>query len=245
MNIKISRTGENVKSYPQHKHSYWEIMLYIEGEGYLYTPNENIPFKKGTIIVVPPEIVHGSVSKRPFKNISVGGDFQNVFLLTSPFSLEDNIEADGTNLANMLYKNRMSDEHFLKSLSNAYTHFILMQSALEKPANAVINRIIKEISDNAFLNDFNILKLLNSYNYSPDYIRQQFKATTGMRPIEFLTKCRIDKARFLIEIYGDSVPLSKIAENCGYTDYVYFSKQFKRQTNLSPKEYLKNEIDKP
>ncbi len=239
MNLQISITDENVKSYPQHKHSFWEIMLYIEGEGYLYTPNENIPFGVGTIIVVPPEIVHGSFSEKPFKNISIGGDFDGSFLFDSIVLLKDNKDFDGTVLANLLYKNRTSSEIYLKSLSIAYVNFILMQTALVKPINSVINEIKKQLSNNAFSSDFNVAELLNSYNYSPDYIRQQFKASTGTHPIGFLTKCRIEKACFLIEIYGKSVPLSKIAESCGYTDYLYFSKQFKQHTSFSPKEYLK------
>ncbi len=239
MNIQISRTEDNVKSYPHHKHSFWEIMLYTEGEGYLYTPDENIPFGVGTVIVVPPETVHGSVSEKPFRNISVGGNFDNSFLFSSTCVLKDNKDSDGKTIAELLYKNRMSNEHYLQSLLKAYIDFILMQAELKAPINTVINEITNIISSDFTSSELSIANLLGSYNYSTDYIRQQFKTTTGMRPIEFLTKCRIDKACFLIEIYGEGVPLSRIAEGCGYTDYVYFSKQFKQHTGLSPKEYLK------
>ncbi len=242
MNFQISITDDNVKRYPQHKHSFWEIMLYTEGKGYLYTPTENIPFDVGTIIIVPPKIAHGSVSDKPFRNISVGGDFENSFLFDTILHLHDNKDFEGTDLANLLYKNRATDEYYLKALSNAYVNFILMQTTLKKPINTVIEEIKNEILNNAFLYDYNIAKLLNSYNYSPDYIRQQFKIVTGTHPIGFLTKCRIERACFLIDIYGESMPLSKIAENCGYTDYVYFSKQFKRHTKHSPMEYLKQRI---
>ncbi len=242
MNIQISRTDDNVKSYPHHTHSFFEIMIYTEGEGYLYTPTENIPFEVGTIIVVPPKIVHGSVSEKPFRNISIGGNFENNFLFDACLLLHDNEDYDGTELANLLYKNRTASDFYFKALLNAYINFILMQTTLEKPINSVINEIKKELSNNAFSTNFNIAELLQSYNYSPDYIRQQFKAITGVHPTKFLTKCRVDKAAFLIGVYGESMPLSKIAESCGYTDYVYFSKQFKQYTGNSPKEYLKKRI---
>ncbi len=242
MNLQISRTNDGIKSYPHHKHSFWEIMLYTEGEGYLYTPTENIPFKVGTIVIVPPEIVHGSVSEKPFRNISVGGNFGNSFFFDRPISLEDNTACDCEALAMLLYKNRMSNEHLLKSLSNTYISFILMQAELERPINYVINEIVNIIAANANSSEFNVADLLKTYNYSVDYIRQQFKLKIGMQPIKFLTKCRIEKACFLIEIYGGSIPLSEIAESCGYTDYVYFSKQFKQHTKLSPSEYLKKRI---
>ncbi len=242
MNLQISRTQDNIKSYPHHKHSFWEIMLYTDGEGFLYTPDKNIPFEVGTIIVVPPKTVHGSFSEKPFKNISIGGNFENSFLFNSPLRLNDNQEFDGKTLAMLLYKNRMANSHYLTNLANTFIDFILMQTALEKPINSVINSIVIEISDNAASSDFSVSKLLNSYNYSSDYIRQQFKAIIGMHPLQFLTKCRIERACFLIDIYGKSKQLSAIAESCGYTDYIYFSKQFKSLTSFSPSEYLKRRI---
>jgi AraC-like DNA-binding protein len=36
--------------------------------------------------------------------------------------------------------------------------------------------------------------------------------------------------------------LSEVAEQVGYDDYVYFSKNFKAVTGVSPREYLKAKI---
>ena len=73
--------------------------------------------------------------------------------------------------------------------------------------------------------------------YAEDYIRAHFKRITGKTPNEFLSGIRIKRACFLIETYRDSLSLSQISEQCGYTDYVYFSKKFKSVTGMSPKEY--------
>ncbi|MBQ6894979.1 MAG: helix-turn-helix transcriptional regulator [Clostridia bacterium] len=76
--------------------------------------------------------------------------------------------------------------------------------------------------------------------YSEDYIRSQFKLFTGKTPVEFLTETRINHACYLIDIYKDSMNLSEISEKCGYTDYVYFSRQFKKVMGISPKNYMKS-----
>ena len=68
MNIYITEPG--IKEYPPHTHEYWEIITYSEGTGYLYTPDKNYHFKPGTVIIVPPHTVHGSVSESGFVNIS-------------------------------------------------------------------------------------------------------------------------------------------------------------------------------
>jgi len=44
----------------------------------------------------------------------------------------------------------------------------------------------------------------------------------------------------LIDLYRSTLSLQEIAERCGYTDYVYFSKKFKEVTGVSPRDYKKN-----
>ena len=48
MEYQISITQDGVISYPMHKHTFCEIMLYLEGNGYLRTDTGNIPFESGT-----------------------------------------------------------------------------------------------------------------------------------------------------------------------------------------------------
>lgn len=99
----------------------------------------------------------------------------------------------------------------------------------------IANKISNEYSDS----DISLSQILNESGYSEDYIREQFKCYTGKTPTEFLTTVRITHACYLMEIYGDSVTLAEISEQCGYTDYVYFSKKFKQVIGVSPRKYSK------
>ncbi len=237
MGIQVHRTQENTRQYPLHRHDAWEIILYVKGSGVLRTTRDAIPFHPGTIILIPPQIAHGSAAEHCFENFSVVGPFQNQFLFDAPVCLQDNREQDGRVLAKMLYKNRMASEPFLQSLAQAYANYVLSLVSLETPIGSVVHEIIQRISEQAVSPDFDLRALLNSYNYSLDYLRQQFRQVTGMHPVRFLTKCRMEKAQFFIEVYGNTLPLTEIAERCGYTDYIYFSKCFRAFTGLSPREY--------
>ena len=62
MDIQINRTQDGTISYPLHSHMNYEIMYYIEGTGFLRTEDKEYSFVPGTIIIVPPCIMHGSVS---------------------------------------------------------------------------------------------------------------------------------------------------------------------------------------
>jgi YesN/AraC family two-component response regulator len=59
----------------------------------------------------------------------------------------------------------------------------------------------------------------------------------GVTPSEFLRDIRIAKAKELLLI---DLPVSIVAESVGYLDQFYFSKLFKKETGVSPKDYKKS-----
>ncbi|MGO4537855.1 response regulator [Paenibacillus sp. 2TAB19] len=72
---------------------------------------------------------------------------------------------------------------------------------------------------------------------SPFYISKMFKDQLGINYIDFLTECRIEKAKKLMADPEKS--LKEITFEVGYHDPNYFSKVFKKMCSVSPKEYRK------
>lgn len=237
MNFKIYRTANGLKKYPMHKHKRYEIMMYVAGNGLMRTTQGDIPFEKGTIIIVPPGVEHGSISKEGFKNISVEGDFESTLHFAKVIAFKDNRAEEGKNLAELIYRNRYGNERYLSTLCMSYIYFLAQRFKFENDVYQSIEEAIKKLSEHAFYSDVNATNILRESGYSEDYIRACFKKITGKTPNNFLTDIRIDKACFLIDIYRDVLTLSEIAEKCGYVDYVYFSKKFKSVTGMSPKNY--------
>lgn len=241
MNLQINCTDNGVLEYPIHVHTDPEIMYYMSGTGNMRTSQGLFPFSPGTIILIPPGLEHGSVSDNGFKNISVAGGFDETKNFRSVTVLTDNAEKDGFTLANLIYKNRYADNEYLKSLCRAYILFLMQGLTVEDNIGATVKSIIGGANDSLSDAAFKMSELLRKSGYAEDYIRAQFKKITGKTPCEFLTNIRINHAEFLIDIYANSLSLEQIAEQCGYTDYVYFSKKFKSVTGMSPTEY-KNTI---
>lgn len=244
MKINVGITDDGVITYPPHKHDTLEIMTYLTGTGYLYTPEMNYPFEPGTVILVPPGIMHGSVSERGFKNISIGGNFDELLVSENPISVQDSKDFTATALAKMIYGNCYASEDFLSELCHAFLYFLLQRMNFGNNAYTAISKIIKDIKRDAFDNNISLNNILNQSSYSEDYIRAQFRRFTGKTPTAFLTEIRINRARFLIDVYGESLSLQEVALKCGFCDYVYFSKQFKRICSLSPTEYRKSKSQK-
>jgi len=85
--------------------------------------------------------------------------------------------------------------------------------------------------------DISLESLARKVGLSPIYISKIFKEKQGINYIDFLTECRIEKAKELIRDTDKSI--KEITFEVGYHDPNYFSKVFKKLCNMSPKEYRK------
>ena len=64
-----------------------------------------------------------------------------------------------------------------------------------------------------------------------------FKKEVGVNFIDYLTKERIDNAKYLIRNTNKSV--KQISRDVGYNDSNYFSRVFKKHSGYSPSAYKK------
>lgn len=231
----ISITSPDVISYPLHRHSFCEIMYYTEGTGFLKTEYGDCPFCPGTAIIVPQNILHGSVSDNGFKNISVGGNFDNIIIDNKPITV--NSADDAEVLAKLIYKNRFNNPEYLGMLADCYSMSLLQAYNSDSQISAAVKKIVNAISENACDPEFNISNELNLSGYAEDYIRAKFKEICGETPTEFLNRLRIKKACRIIEIYGKRFNVTETAAKSGFSNPAYFSRVFKKITGVSPKRY--------
>lgn len=95
--------------------------------------------------------------------------------------------------------------------------------------NVVLKYIEEHLSENLTVD-----KLAQMVHFHPNYFIRMFKNTTGLSPIQYVNRKRVDKARDLLAFSSNS--MSAIAEMLGM-DATYFSRLFKDYTGLSPTEY--------
>ena len=83
--------------------------------------------------------------------------------------------------------------------------------------------------------EFGIDNLCEQMNLSRAQLYAKIKNLTGQAPVEHLCNCRLERGRELLATTELSV--AEIAYNVGFTSPAYFSKCFKGQYNMTPKEY--------
>ena len=233
--VYVSVTPENTVKYPLHRHETWEIMYYLHGTGMLASAAGDIPFSPGTAVIVPPQILHGSVSETGFRNVSIGGDFQNRFIFDRPVRIQDNMEKEGETLVRLILQNR--NPPYRNALCSAFCHFLLQNVNQGTPIRRTLGDLIDQICNRFTDPEFRIAPLLEQSGYTRDYLRTEFKAVTSKTPIQFLNDLRIEHAKRLFEIYGGNLSVAETARSCGFFDQAYFARLFRRKTGVSPAQY--------
>ncbi|MBQ1335506.1 MAG: phosphoenolpyruvate hydrolase family protein [Selenomonadaceae bacterium] len=71
---------------------------------------------------------------------------------------------------------------------------------------------------------------------SASYLGARFKKEMGMSFTEYLLRFRLSKAKALLSAAED-IQCKEVAQRVGYTDYVQFSKMFRKYVGESPREY--------
>lgn len=91
----------------------------------------------------------------------------------------------------------------------------------------------KEYIDRYFSNpEFSIEDISKELLINQTYLRRMFKSEMNMTISEYMTECRVKKARELLE--EGTYKVSAISDMVGYNDVSYFSKCFKKFYGISP-----------
>lgn len=99
-----------------------------------------------------------------------------------------------------------------------------------------IREIVKYVAEN-FYRDLNVGEISKRFYVTPNYVSHLFKKEMGVNLTEHIAKLRIDYASSLLR--QPELTIQEISEKCGFNDYFYFTKMFKKLIGLTPSEYRK------
>jgi AraC-like DNA-binding protein len=70
---------------------------------------------------------------------------------------------------------------------------------------------------------------------SPFHLLRTFHAAFGQTPHDYLTQCRVERAKFLLE--KTAIPVTQICLDCGFSSLGSFSALFRRLCGISPRAW--------
>jgi two-component system response regulator YesN len=93
----------------------------------------------------------------------------------------------------------------------------------------------KSYIDENYSRDISLDEVSREVNISPYYFSKIFKEEANENFIEYLTRVRIEKAKEMLE--NPALSIKEVSVRSGYADPNYFSRIFKKQTDMTPREY--------
>ncbi len=99
-------------------------------------------------------------------------------------------------------------------------------------------KIIKYIHEN-FRSNISTREIADSFHLNPSYVSQLFKKETGNTLVRYMNSLRIQEAEKLLS--GTELSVEAIGSACGFNDYFYFLKTFKKYKGCSPSQYRKEQ----
>ena len=105
-------------------------------------------------------------------------------------------------------------------------------------AQDMVPEIASYIKENYFEN-ISLSTLSEKYHIESTYLSKIFKKETGDTLMNYIASTRIAKAKELID--ESDISLTEIAFLCGYDDYTYFNKVFRKFEGCSPRDYRSRE----
>ena len=114
----------------------------------------------------------------------------------------------------------------------------------EKPidASAAIGYKVLHYLDEHFCEDLSVGMVADKLYLSKHYIAHAFHDLTGYSIIDYTIMLRINRAKAML--MESSLNISEIAVSCGYTDFTYFTKLFKKNTGKTPSRFRKDNLRK-
>ena len=120
--------------------------------------------------------------------------------------------------------------HLFLEFSIRYTRMVadLISFSSHSMLASQVNRYVQaHLYENIRLED-----IARALKYSKTYVSAEFKKTSGETVTDFILKCKIREASYLLE--QNALPVFEIGEALGFYDASYFIRVFKRMTGLTP-----------
>lgn len=120
----------------------------------------------------------------------------------------------------------------LKYMVKKYCRLVNKHS--QKNYSLLIQKVITQIESD-ISSDLSLNNLSKIFEVNPSYLSTLFKKETGSTLTDYVNKHRIERAKELL--VSNNMQIQHIAQRCGMLDVNYFTKTFKKYTDLTPKKY--------
>lgn len=152
--------------------------------------------------------------------------------------LEKYLEKDITFISKLYYLHSMKE-----TIARVMDIFSSMTIEREQEglsdASKIINDVIHYINLH-YAEKISLSNIEEKYSISASYFCKLFKSASGLSFVNYLNQVRVEKATQLL--VSTNKKISDVAKECGFSDYPYFCKTYRKFTGYSPNEIRRNNV---
>ncbi len=101
-----------------------------------------------------------------------------------------------------------------------------------------LKEIIDYINDNLDQN-LSLAQMSQIVQMNPHYFATLFKQSMGIAPHQYITKCRVEKAKCLL--YSRELSVTQVSDLVGFKSQSHFTKVFRKYVGVNPREFRSSE----
>ena len=257
---------------PIHWHDEYEYIIATKGIVTVLVNDEQIHLHVGDSIFINSECLHGVKSVTDEDSILrslvilpklIGGSADNIIFqrIIVPFSSTDapsyilmnhntKWQKDIANAMLSAWDSITTESYDFENearyqISKAMRILVdhLSETEHRKSNDILLNRIKISIAyiEEHFAEDISNRDLLELLNCSESVLLRSFHQVVGISPMQFLMNHRIQKAAEML--LTTDLKSCDIAVSCGFHDFSYFTKIFKRSMGMTPIEYRNSKVE--
>ncbi len=231
-----------------HTDAVYKMYMVASGGGTLRTEREVYTLEPGDLFFTFPSARYG---------IDGDGDFTYLYISFLGFRGNMLLEQCGVRSANPVLRGygealpvwqsffALACEGNLDLISEAtllYTFSLIAKRTQpesgHRDAHAGVMQVKRYIDEHFSDPELSLEQLSKTFPYNKKYLSTAFKKQLNLTIGQYITVTRLQNARTLMEQNMTSV--QDIAYLCGFSDPLYFSRVFKRETGVSPKEFVRS-----
>ncbi|WP_136826873.1 hybrid sensor histidine kinase/response regulator transcription factor [Pedobacter cryophilus] len=137
------------------------------------------------------------------------------------------------NIKNLLRAKEVMREKFSQQITLEPTKI-----TITSPEEKFINKLMQIIEDKMGDPEFDVNELVNEIGMSRTVLYKKVQALTNYSVADLIKQMRLKKAAELFKTA--TFPVAEVAYMVGFNDRKHFSKEFKKQFEVSPSEYIQN-----
>lgn len=252
-------------------HSFYELIYVDGGYLDIESENYSGRLKQNQMIIHPPDDRHRLFARADVSPHVIIIGFESKTDRLAPFQVpaditqaQQNVLAqvvregrnvflppyDIPNQTNMEKRKEFSfgADQLIKNLLEYYLVLLIRQRAHEEqksimPATETDDPLISDICgyiNNNLTHKFTIRELCLLYGINKTTLSKLFKNQTNLTIMDYIQKAKINRAKDMLKSGKFSV--TEIADKLNFSCIHYFSKTFKKLENISPTEYIKQNL---